>query len=740
MICHTQSQSIAIALCLALAVGSSASADYSDFLLNLPGVTSHWGMEETSGNTVSDSVTSDLVDGNNPGSFAGGAGASLNVAGPRAADGFAGFAADNRAIDFAGLAGQRLDMSPGGYTGTTGLDASSLTMWYRITATDTTQHVHLGGLEEETDGASGRYGLALNHYPTRTNTTSSSKNGGLRVFARTANPAASEVNFQTGYSSNSNPTEVSYWDSTWHQAFATFAPYGPDQWRLRLFVDGKLKKQDITGQDNNNDPTTVPSGSTLSLRNALTFGEDAGDNARLMVGQLDEIALFSRDVTPAEIGASYLAAKGITAQHSLLPAQGIVAHRGASDTHPENTLAAIQEAVDFGAHQVELDVQITSDGELVLMHDDTIDRTTDGTGRVQDLTLAQLKALDAGSWKGAEFAGEPIPTLQEALAAIPLNMWVNVEVKGVDGNDAATAAKAAEIVHQMRRTSQAFVAGGADSLAAVSTYESTEGVDILTNNLDRQDGDTSAYVATTISSGADFIQLRHNHSFPTPAEIQSLENAGVQINYFFSDDADDLPGLLSGGVEFVLANDLAEMMGAAVDEGIVPLLAIYHGDFSADGVVDQQDVGLFLEALADPAAYESNHPDFHVDIYGDFNLDGSFGLEDYEDFEDLITGGAGPIAGDYNLDGIVDSSDYVVWRTFFSATGAAVLPADGNGDGSVNLADYTVWRNNLGATGTTMAALTGTSVPEPATAVHWLLATPLGSMVLRVRYGAKECE
>jgi glycerophosphoryl diester phosphodiesterase len=93
-------------------------------------------------------------------------------------------------------------------------------------------------------------------------------------------------------------------------------------------------------------------------------------------------------------------------------------HRGGGSLGPENTVAAIHLAFLDGADAVEIDVQGTLDQELVLMHDLTVDRTTDGTGAVTSLSLAEIKQLDAGSWFGSEFAGEPVPTLAEALFAI----------------------------------------------------------------------------------------------------------------------------------------------------------------------------------------------------------------------------------------------------------------------------------------------------------------------------------
>jgi glycerophosphoryl diester phosphodiesterase len=114
----------------------------------------------------------------------------------------------------------------------------------------------------------------------------------------------------------------------------------------------------------------------------------------------------------------------------------VVAHRGASGSAPENTLAAFRRAAQQGAHMIELDVQLSRDGHVVVMHDDTVDRTTDGHGAVGALDLARLKMLDAGSWFGERFAGERVPTLAEALAATSLP--VNVELKR-GGGDALAA-------------------------------------------------------------------------------------------------------------------------------------------------------------------------------------------------------------------------------------------------------------------------------------------------------------
>lgn len=108
----------------------------------------------------------------------------------------------------------------------------------------------------------------------------------------------------------------------------------------------------------------------------------------------------------------------------------IYAHRGSSGTHPENTIAAFKEAAGLDVHGVELDVHLTKDGELVVIHDETINRTSNGEGYVKDLTLAELRAFDYGSWFGDAFTGETIPTLEEVLAIFEDTAHhVNIELK-----------------------------------------------------------------------------------------------------------------------------------------------------------------------------------------------------------------------------------------------------------------------------------------------------------------------
>jgi len=122
----------------------------------------------------------------------------------------------------------------------------------------------------------------------------------------------------------------------------------------------------------------------------------------------------------------------------------VFAHRGASGSAPENTMAAFEAARAAGADGIELDVTCCASGEVVVIHDDTVDRTTNGSGAVATMPLATLRALDAGSWFGPQFAGERVPLLAEVLDALGGVLRINIEIKahtvhsgGIEGEVAA---------------------------------------------------------------------------------------------------------------------------------------------------------------------------------------------------------------------------------------------------------------------------------------------------------------
>lgn len=110
----------------------------------------------------------------------------------------------------------------------------------------------------------------------------------------------------------------------------------------------------------------------------------------------------------------------------------IVAHKGASASAPENTLAAFEMAIEMGTDMIELDVRNTKDEQIVVFHDETLDRTTNGSGFVHDYTLEEIRQFDAGSWFDPKYSSEHIPTLQEVLDSIHGRCKVIIEIKHMD--------------------------------------------------------------------------------------------------------------------------------------------------------------------------------------------------------------------------------------------------------------------------------------------------------------------
>lgn len=121
----------------------------------------------------------------------------------------------------------------------------------------------------------------------------------------------------------------------------------------------------------------------------------------------------------------------------------VFGHRGAKADAPMNTIPAFELALAQGADGIELDVHRSKDGALVIVHDFTVDETTDGEGAVKDMTLAELKSLDAGRWFDARFTGVTIPTLDEVFEAVGNKLYINVEIKSIspetDGIEALVA-------------------------------------------------------------------------------------------------------------------------------------------------------------------------------------------------------------------------------------------------------------------------------------------------------------
>ncbi len=133
--------------------------------------------------------------------------------------------------------------------------------------------------------------------------------------------------------------------------------------------------------------------------------------------------------------------------YDLLPKPTIFAHRGASAYAPENTLAAFELAVRQQANGIELDAKLSGDGQVIVIHDQTLERTTNGTGRVSQTPLAAIKELDAGEHFDTRFRGETVPTLSEVFGAVGEKTFINVELTNYESPGDLLAEKVAKLVN-----------------------------------------------------------------------------------------------------------------------------------------------------------------------------------------------------------------------------------------------------------------------------------------------------
>jgi len=226
-----------------------------------------------------------------------------------------------------------------------------------------------------------------------------------------------------------------------------------------------------------------------------------------------------------------------------LPERGISAHRGENGVFQENTVAGYQEAVRLGAAQIEIDVRRTKDGHLIMMHDPTVDRTTNGKGKVADLTFDEIRALDAGIKKGERFAGTKVPTFEESLDCMPRNIWINVHV--TSGQPTDVAVEVARIIFEKDRQHQAYIMCG-DRRAETAVRKAFP--KLLFCNLESPDYNVSQLVRETIERKCDFILL---WKLGTPEEMKALKTAGIRSVYCCCGrNLDRFREVIEAGVDF----------------------------------------------------------------------------------------------------------------------------------------------------------------------------------------------
>ncbi len=227
----------------------------------------------------------------------------------------------------------------------------------------------------------------------------------------------------------------------------------------------------------------------------------------------------------------------------------VVAHRGASAVAPENTLVAYREALARGAEVAETDVFLTADGRVVAIHDETLDRTTDGTGLVSAHRLAELEGLDAGSWFDPAFAGEPVPTLDALLDLARDRLVLCIEIKAGEGIVSAIG----ELLDARDMRDQVVIFSFDPAAVAAASEGLPEVPSLL---LASRTGVVPHYEPAVVDQaralGAEGLGFNHRHL--TAEMVSRVHEAGLAVFVYTVNDAEVLRRVTSMGVDGVITD------------------------------------------------------------------------------------------------------------------------------------------------------------------------------------------
>ena len=224
-----------------------------------------------------------------------------------------------------------------------------------------------------------------------------------------------------------------------------------------------------------------------------------------------------------------------------------VAHRGASGNYPENTLIAFQKALEIGVDEVELDLYMTKDDHLIVMHDPTVDRTTDGTGAIADLTLAEIKALDAGVAFGEQFRGERVPTWEEALELVQGKVGLNVHLKEGGNPDGHYERKVAKALSDFQMVGDSILTCSDASVGIFATIDSQ-----IECRIFRAGRTPEEYIRKSVEMGLRTMQP--GRDITTRDFVQKAHAAGRIVHVFYADTPEDMRDYIEIGVDGILTN------------------------------------------------------------------------------------------------------------------------------------------------------------------------------------------
>lgn len=242
-----------------------------------------------------------------------------------------------------------------------------------------------------------------------------------------------------------------------------------------------------------------------------------------------------------------------------------IAHRGYSKIAPENTLAAFRRAIEQNPDYIECDIHRTKDGKIVVCHDPKVDRCTNGSGAIVEMTYDELRALDAGSWFGAEFAGEKLPSFDEYLDLFSPGggprPQIELKVEGLEED-----------------VSAAILAHGLEKEAMVISFHYSVGLRLhevnanlmfgalKSSRTELSDAEAAALVDDAVAVKADLFAF--NYPYITPAMVSAAHAAGLKMAGWTIDAEDDMRKWAAMGVDCITSNDIVLLNNVLVDMGL----------------------------------------------------------------------------------------------------------------------------------------------------------------------------